>query len=248
MIVSLPEPIVAVRDVLPSLGFIPKWGTATDEEPAYAFKEGGIDLVVAQVTGWHLRPEFLIGGVASNSRVMSYVEQAIPLAVESRDQIVAWLAFAVGVDFVSRSPVSWFAEGINLQHLLPWVREAERLREEAKETARLRRLRPHCTVERHWLRKLLNASVQSVGQPPLPGKVHVTFDGEFLKLYVRGQVIGVPGLGTAWGDVYQGNLEHLLMLPRRLTTDPIEVGIWRGNLEIERVQIPVRVENAALSS
>ena len=99
MDIPLPPPIVSVREVLPALGFTAVWGTATDLEPAYEFKCGGIDICVAQVTSLFLRPEFIIGGTAVNARSRKHVEQSMPLALDSRDQVVAWLAFAVGADF-----------------------------------------------------------------------------------------------------------------------------------------------------
>lgn len=162
MEIPLPPPIVSVRDVLPTLGFMPVWGTATDLEPAYEFKGGGIDIRVTQVTSLYLRPEFLIGGTAFNARALGYVEQSIPLALESRDQVVAWLTFAVGADFRLLASVPWFEEGCGLQHLLPWEQRRSQLRAETQENARLRLLRPYCIVEREALRGWLNAACRAV--------------------------------------------------------------------------------------
>ena len=77
MNIPLPPPIVSVRDVLPALGFTPVWGTATDLEPAYAFKGGGIDILVSQVTSLYLRPEFIIGGSAFNARSLKWFVRGI---------------------------------------------------------------------------------------------------------------------------------------------------------------------------
>ena len=187
MNIPLPPPIVSVRDVLPALGFTPVWGTATDLEPAYAFKGGGIDILVSQVTSLYLRPEFIIGGSAFNARSLKFVEQFMPLALASRDQVVAWLAFAVGADFRLLAPVPWFEEGRALQLLLPWEQRRIELRAEMQETVRLRLLRPFCVVERDDLRGWLNAACRAVGCPPAPGRFTISFDGEILKLrFVRG--------------------------------------------------------------
>lgn len=235
----LPPPIVPVRDVLPTLGFAPVWGTATDLEPAYEFKGGGIDICVAQVTSRYFQAEFLIGGTAFNARSLTHIEQSMPLALESRDQVVAWLAFAVGREFRLLAPVPWFEEGRELQHLLPWERRRLELRAEMQEDARLRLLRPFCIVERDGLRGWLNAVSRAVGWPPAPGRFTIAFDGEILKLRVRSRLAAVQADGSAWPHAYAGELSDLHALPRRLDSDPLEVGIWRDRLEVGRVALPV---------
>jgi hypothetical protein len=236
---------VPVRDVLPTLGFRPVWGTATDFEPAYEFKGGGIDICVAQVTSLYLRPEFMIGGTAFNARVLRRVEQFMPLALESRDQIIAWLAFAVGADFRLLGPVPWFEEGRDLQHLLPWEQRRLELRAQMQESVRLRLLRPPCMVEREGLRGWLNAACRAVGWPPAPGRFTISFDGEILKLRVRSRLVAVQADGSAWPHSYAGELRHLHALPRRLDSDPVEIGIWRDVLQIGRVRLPVEILESA---
>lgn len=239
MEVQMPQPIVSVRDLLPTLGFVPMWGTATDQEPAFEYKSGGIDIRLTQVTGLYLRPEFMVGGMAVTARELTYVERSMPLALASREQLVAWLTFAVGANFTTTAPVAWFKEGQGLQHLLPWEQEKLRLQAEREKRARQRLLRPPCTVERHWMRQLLNALNRIVGWPPAPGTFEITFDGEMLEVYARGQVAGVPAQGGSWPARFRGKLLHLHSLPRRLATNPVEVDIWRNELQIERARIPV---------
>lgn len=239
MEVSPPPAIVSVRDVLPALGFSSVWNGWSDLDPAYEFKGGGIDIRVSQVTNRYFRPEFIICGSAFNNRAFHQVEQSMPLALESWDQVVAWLTFAVGADFRLLAPVPWFQEGCELQHLLPWEQRRLELRAEAQENARLRLLRPFCVVERAALRGMLNAAARAVGWPPAPGRFIVTFDGEILKLRIRGRLASAQADGAAWPHAYTGELQHVHALPRRLDTDPVEVGIWRDMLEVERVRLPV---------
>ncbi len=239
MDIPLPPPIMSVRDVLPTLGFTPVWGTATDLEPAHEFKGGGIDICVAQVTSRYFRAEFLIGGTAFNARSLTHIEQSMPLALESRDQVVAWLAFAVGPDFRLLASVPWFEEGRELQHLLPWERRRLELRADMQEDGRLRMLRPYCIVARNGLRGLLNDACRAVGWPPAPGLFTISFDGEILKLRVHHRLAVVQADGSAWPHAYAGELRHLHALPRRLDSDPLEVGIWRDMLEVGRVALPV---------
>jgi hypothetical protein len=235
----IPLPIVSVREVLSALGFTPVWGTATDLDPVYEFKGGGIDIGVAQVTSLSFRPEFLIGGFAADARTLKYVKQSMPLALESRDQVVAWLSFAIGPDFRPSAPVPWFDEGRQLQHLLPWERRRLELRAEMEEYARLRLIRPHCVVDRHGLRAVLNSASRAPGWPPAPGDYTISFDGEVLKLRARGQLAVVRAHGAAWPNTYSGGLRDLHCLPRRLDLDLVEVGIWQDMLEIGRVCLPV---------
>ena len=236
---------VSVRDVLPSLGFSPVWGTATDLDPAYKFKGGGIEIGVAQVISLYYRPVFLIGGFAADARTLTYVEQQMPLALESRDQVVAWLAFAVGPMFRPTASVPWFDEGRELQHLLPWERRKQELRVEIDEYARLRLLRPYCVVDRRGLRAVLNSASRAAGWPPAPGGYTISFDGEVLKLRACGELSVVRAHGAAWPHTYSGELRDLHSLPRRLDTDPVEVGVWQDKLEIGGVRLPVFASSSA---
>lgn len=245
MDIPIPLPIVSVRDVLPALGFTPVWGSMTELDPVYEFKGGGIDIGVAQVTSLFLRPEFLIGGVAADARTLKHVEQFMPLSLESRDQVVAWLAFAVGPEFRPTATVPRFDEGRELQHLLPWEQRKLELRAEMADYARLRLrlLRPHCAVERQGLRAVLNSASRAAGWPPAPGGYTISFDGEVLKLRACGNLAVVRAQGAAWPHAYSGELRDLHSLPRRLDTDPVEVGVWQDKLEIGRVRLPVVVSS-----
>jgi hypothetical protein len=213
------------------------WGTPTDEEPAYAFRHGGIDIIVAQGVSLYLRPQFMILGRAVSARHLRGVEQFMPLGLASRDQVVAWVTYAVGVDFSPACPVGWFEEGLGLQGLLPWVEGRRRMLAKAEENAQLRKLRPHCFVERHAMREMLKSAVRTVGWPPAPGRFEISFEGQVLRLYARGRLACAPAEGADWQDRYSGDLAHLNALPSRLLTNPVEVGIWRDHLEIERVRI-----------
>ena len=233
-----PPPVVSVRDVLPSLGFVPMLGTPTDEEPAYVFKRGGIDIIVAQGVSLYFQPQFKILGTAATTRTLREIEQAMPIALASRDQIVAWLTFAVGADFSPACPVTWFQEGLGLQGLLPWEDGRRRRLAEMEEQVRLHKLRPHCFVERRTLRGLLNSAIRSVGMPPVAGQYEISFADGVLRLYARGRLHCAPAEGANWPSHFSGDQVNLHALERRLRTDPVEVGIWQDHLEIEKVRIP----------
>lgn len=237
--VEVPQPITSLRELLLAFGFVPVWGTASDLDPAYAFMGGGIDIRVTQVTGLDLRPEFLIGGTATSGRLLKHIEQSMPLTVESAEQAAAWLAFAVGIDFRPLETVDWFERGRTLQNMLPWERARALLRMRTEEETRLHLQRPHCTLARKDLRHLLSLGSHAAGWPPAPGRFTLGFDGEVLKLRVRGRVAAVQALGTPWSSDYAGEACDLHVLPRRLDGDPVEVGVWKDMLEVGRVRIPV---------
>jgi hypothetical protein len=62
----------------------------------------------------------------------------------------------------------------------------------------------------------------------------IRFDGRMLKLELADEMVGAPATGPdAWPCRYRVTVTPRLALPRRLRTDPVEVGIWDSMLEIE---------------
>ena len=136
MEIPLPEPIVAVRDVLPTLGFVEDWNRRTDVDPAYEFKRGLLELHATQCAGFHLRPQFLFTGTAATARTLQALEFTLPLAVESKEQAVAMIAYYLGSAFVPSTPIDWLDQGRQWKHLLPWERHWKTLRERHEEYER----------------------------------------------------------------------------------------------------------------
>lgn len=63
----------------------------------------------------------------------------------------------------------------------------------------------------------------------------MSFDGQMLIVELPGTVVGAPAHGAvAWTSIYEMRLPAMASLPKRLMTDPVEVGIWDERLEIER--------------
>ena len=68
----------------------------------------------------------------------------------------------------------------------------------------------------------------------------VGFDGHTLTLALPGSVMGAPATGPApWPNGYRGRLASYVGRWRRLLSDPVEVGVWEGQLEIDRMRIEV---------
>ena len=238
--VPAPPPIVAVRDVLPTLGFIEAWGSMTDQRPGFVFEQGNLVLTANQVTNEYLRPQFFFGGVGIGANSLHSISFAIPLMVESAEQVVAWIVFGIGLDFRPSQTIDWFDRGKAWQHLLPWEQHRKKLLEWGAEHSRLRRARPQCTVSREWMR-LLNRQLREANEVARDDDEFVLgFDGHTLTLALPGKVMGAPASGPApWATAYRGRISMFAGRWRRLMSDPVEVGIWEGQLEIDRMRIEV---------
>lgn len=235
----MPLPIVSVRDVLPTLGFTQDWAATTDQPPGFVFKRDILELHAAQCTGFHLRPQILFSGMAVTDRTLQGFEFALPLAVESKEQAVAMIAYYIGSDFVPSAPIDWLDQGRLWKHLLPWEKHWRELRQRDDEYEQQRRARPHCLVARDWmrmLRKQLRVAVNSAGEHD---EFFVEFDGHMLKITLLDTAIGAPARGPASWNCYRGRIASLAGLPTRFLTDPVEIGIWNGRLEIEQTHFAV---------
>lgn len=87
---------------------------------------------------------------------------------------------------------------------------------------------------RLWLRGMLTHATEAAkGRPDAELRSH--FDGSMLKLQVDDEVVGAPAKGSgSWPAWYRVTLTPANGLPKRLATDPVEVGIWEAELEVGR--------------
>lgn len=110
------------RTVFKDLGFEEDWDALTDQPPAYLFDFGNLLLRAAQCTSSRtFRPVFLIGGVKRGLRSVGQIEFEMPLTVDSFEQGVALVAYAVGKDFDPLVPTPWLSDGRRWQDHLPWL-------------------------------------------------------------------------------------------------------------------------------
>ena len=90
------------------------------------------------------------------------------------------------------------------------------------------------------MRVLLNQLVQVADTTAGPLSFRTHFDGQMLTIEAGGQTMGAPASGTGeWPEGVRVALTAGAPLPRRLMTDPVEVGVWDGALEVERHRLPV---------
>ena len=237
--IPAPPCIVAVSEVLPSLGFVTDLNGYSENPPAFKFCRGNLELTAGEMTNIHLRSGMHFFGHWQTARSLKIIAFEMPLKVASYEQVIAWIAHGIGVDYVPPSEIDWFEEGKRSQGTLPWQQHYRELRERSLDTARLRALRPHCFVARKWARILLNHMEASKRDHPRPLQVRVHFNGRMLTLEAGDEVIGAPAQGKEpWAEPFSVALTADQVLPKRLLTDPVEIGIWEGALEIERCKLP----------
>lgn len=207
------------REVLEELGFQDDWQSITDKAPAYRFDFGNLDLTAAQVTGEHLRPEFLFTGVWRAHRSIGMVESSMPLEVESYEQGVAWIAYMLRNAVLLWEP-DWLKQGCQWSESLPWERRKKAYRE-----------CPRCEVQREWF-SVASRKLRKLAAEASPSDVvSIHFDGEMLKIRWNEMLMVMPATGKAWLQEYQMELQKLTFLPQRLK-EILYFSVWDGCLTI----------------
>jgi len=192
----------------------------TDQEPAYRYDFGNIELTAVEVTNLSFQPIFLLVGIASDKRSIMEIRQEMPLEVESFEQGVAFIAYALG-DYRPQNNTLWVEEGRKWAKLLPW----ERKRREYEG-------RPNCVVNSEWFciaAKKLRGHAKFAESTEL---VSFEFDGEVLRIKTPGEFIAIPAQGTSWDQAYFLRLSQLDFLPKRIMRVPVSLSIWEGMLTI----------------
>lgn len=234
------EPTLLLSDVIPWLGFIPDRAGTSGSGVAMKLELPGLELTAVETLNRFFLPALQVAGLWRTDRSLRMIDFEMPMLVESREQAVAWLTFGIGLDCPAASALPWLAEGRTLQHLLPWVRRECEQSARRAELQRQRAARPHCIVSRHWMRVLLNqlADVAAATSGPFSFSAH--FNGRMLTIDAGGRIMGAPASGPGeWPERVRAVLATGAPLPRRLMTDPVEVGVWDGALEIERSRLPL---------
>ena len=157
-----------------------------------------------------------------------HIETELPREVESLNQLKALLAYAIDRNLAIAQAPAWLEEGRNLTELLPWMQSA------AANAAR-RAARPQCNVGRPWMRLFLRDLRACLGAMDGALICELTFDGSQLVFNAPGYRVAAPARGpSAWAEPYVVSARALARLPQRLMSDPVEVGVWEGCLEVGR--------------
>jgi hypothetical protein len=227
------EAIAPVWDALKELGFSPDSTVISDDMPGLSFDFGNFKLSASVVINKSFKPVVLFGGVLATPRTLTEVCFELPRMVASRQQVVAFLAYYLdkqasesGSVFHPAREVDWISEGRQNRHLLPWAAEMAAYRS-----------RPHCSVQRDWLRLALKRLAELLGQLDAAAEVEIGFDGSVLLIRCSDEVVAMSAHGRPWRTQFTipaGNLTHL---PKRLGRDEIEISVWDGRLSIGRVSL-----------
>jgi hypothetical protein len=148
------------------------------------------------------------------------VSHDLPPEIESYEQGLAFLAYHLRrhMRHLSRIP-DWLHEGAHYQHLLP--RERERA---------AYRARPHCFVERDWLRVALKTLAKGLATVSDEAAITFEFDGSVLTIRCAGKVIPMAGEGDPWPRSYAVRAGSIRELPTRLLQQNVEISVWERSL------------------
>ena len=113
-----------MRDVLVILGFGEVGAPLSDRQIGFAMDLGNIQLEVIECVGRDFRTVLLMTGFgrSQNGRIMADIEYSFPLEVESFEQGVALVAYALRGSMELVTPPPWYSLGLSWKDRLPWVR------------------------------------------------------------------------------------------------------------------------------
>lgn len=225
-------------DVLKEFGFAPDAAVISDAMPGLSFDFGNFKLSASAVMGKWFNPIMLFTGVLATPRRMAEVSFELPRMVDSRAQLAAFLAYyldkaAGGNGFQSMRHVDWISEGREHKSLLPWEKDMAAYN-----------ARPHCLVQRDWLRLALKNLANLIAEADDLITVEFSFDGSVLSIRCSGHVVAMSARGEAWPRKFiipAGKLRHL---PKRLMQDEEVVSVHNGRLHIGQRSFEGVMENS----
>ena len=217
---------VSTWELLLALGFVEDQTVISDQMPGLSFHFGNFKLSACFCFNRWFVPVASLSGVMATTRSVREITGELPLQFESAEQGIAWLVRCLdGGASASFNPVltpAWLAEGRRLRHLLPW--ERYRAAYDA---------RPHCYVQRNWVRLALKTLAEQLGNVDDDTAVTIQFDGSVLTLRCAGKIIPMMADGLPWTELYSIRAGALRRLPKRLMREMVEVSIWDSALQID---------------
>lgn len=224
---SAEKSTVSTHAVLRLLGFRPDTTVYSDPAGGLTYEFADFVLHASVCVGQHFEPVVLFTGVISRERVLAEINFEMPQEVESADQAVAWLTYALrhylGGEPQKSATEAWLARGQECSSLLPW----ERRRAEYD-------ARPYCIVAREWMKLAVRQLSAELEASDDDVRIAFWFDGEVLRIEGPMETIVLGARGTAWKHVYEVHAGVLRKLPRRFMTSSLEIGVWDDRLTIGR--------------
>jgi hypothetical protein len=213
-------------NVLKELGFESDKAVISDIMPGLSFEFGNFTLSASSVISLRFQPIILFTGFFVTPRTIDEVCFELPRHVASKKLLAAFLAYYLrnlpfGERSISEKDVSWLIEGRLNKHLLPWEIEMAAYQ-----------LRPHCLVQRLWLRLALNNLSDLIAQTNDNETVDFSFDGTVLKIICSEQVLAMSADGNPWRSEYTIPVRALTHLPKCLMQERVGVSYWQERLHI----------------
>jgi hypothetical protein len=220
--------IISTWELLADLGFQP----GENDERVYDF--GDFKLFAGPPGFDHRRSCIEVvpfhGGWLT-TRKMAWVEFELPVDVESQEQCAAFLAYFLdrydGECFNPKVTTFWLDLGRQYKHLLPWERET------AAYDAR-----PHCIVERDWMRVATKSLQKIIEAAPADSVVVFAFDGVILSIMCNRELVAMPAKGERWLSKFAIPVEKIKHLPKRFLSDRVNVSIWEMCLQFGNHRYP----------
>lgn len=217
---------IEVMRVLRECGWVPDPDRTRADGPTLKYDFGNFELSAAVFFSERFCQAvvFLKGG-PNCIAIDDVVAFEIAEFVESREQAIALIWYCIRRHRPAIVP-TWLEEGKDLQHLLPWRREAEAY-------AR----RPKAVVDRVWMRplgqRLREAAIAAVAED----RCVVHFDGTTVRFDLPERRLIVQADGPEpWVEPVTVSLQALTRLPKRWMKETVEISLWDGHLLIGNVR------------
>jgi hypothetical protein len=231
---AVPTVAVNTLSVLVAVGFCP----STRGMPGtFEYDFGNVTLYALRCTNRWFVEVVLLTGVMRGRNSLSQVQHELRAQEESREAVLAHVAWALdraadGTQFRPSRPADWLEEGRAHKHLLPWARS--QLANQASQERR--RVRPHCEVDRKWMRMAVS-TLRDFAESAGDGEtVSVIFDGRSLAFEAANLRCIVAAIGEPWPDAVSVRAKDLAEFQRRFKYPVVVVGVWEGHLEIGDVR------------
>jgi hypothetical protein len=241
------------QDTLTAAGYLREFGFKSDPRVisdhglGMSYDFGDFKLSAGFVRGNYFQDVVLFTGFIQTPRTLAHVEFEISCHELSSELCAAYIAYHLdkivsGSTFVPEKESPWLVTGRANKHLLPWEKQWQVEREMAEIQARIYRARPHCTVERKWLRLALNSLADYLTLAADDEPVKFDFHGSVLCIRCMEREIVVGAKSDSLGFHCSVPAGKLRMLPKRLMSENVDVSIWMERLQIDRCRYDGLVE------
>jgi hypothetical protein len=216
---------IKTMDALAEIGFAP-----TAAGLAYRFADMELCAVEA-VNQWFV-PAVNLGGVYRDARTLCMVDYNMPKMVESEEQCLAFLAYALR-GYEPTDPPQWLSAGRNLSAHLPWAQESAARRAAMALRSAAYEACPKCHADRQLFRPICKRLREFAEANDGDADARWSFDGAVLRADVADKTFLCQADGTPWSETVSVKLGDLMKLPKRLMADPVTVAVWEGRLMVD---------------